>query len=54
MDKNFDKTEENKFLSVPPDEIIKEVSESIESVDLLRVWIGKYRDFMRFMAKNCR
>lgn len=33
MDKNPDKTEGNKSLSVPPDEVIKEVSESIESVD---------------------
>jgi len=33
MDKNLDKTEENKSLSVFPDEVIKQVSESIDSVD---------------------
>lgn len=33
MDKNPDKTEGNKSLPVSPDEVIKEVSESLESVD---------------------
>lgn len=33
MDKNPDSTEGNKSLSVSPDEVIKEVRESLESVD---------------------
>jgi hypothetical protein len=33
MDKNPDKTEGNKSLFISPDEVIREVSESIESVD---------------------
>jgi hypothetical protein len=33
MDKNPDRMEENKSLTVYPDEVIKEVSESIDSVD---------------------
>jgi hypothetical protein len=33
MDKNPDKTEGNKSLPVSPDEVIKEVRESLESVD---------------------